>query len=99
MLRISVTEIGFSLAIEQISLLGFSAITIVIVLPATLSLLTIPMQHMYVVEENKLVLPTGEQYLLYRWISLAEIQKDDEIHKFSKVFIPSLKQWIDKEKN
>ncbi len=42
--------------------------------------------------------PTTEQHSCYRWIAIDEIELDETVHVFSKVFLPALDKWVQEEK-
>ena len=89
--RISHTELGVYFQLVQAELLGlYEHFYDDSIFGHDISTHYINATHLLRVKMDDLCLPTGEQHLNYRWVSLAEMKSDPLIHHFSKVFLPKL---------
>ena len=46
--------------------------------------------HSIQVDRNCLDLPRGEQHFNYRWVAISDVEKDESIHNYSKIFMLQL---------
>lgn len=89
--RISNDELGKSYDLNQATLLGvFEHFYDDSIFGSTLSTHYINAPHCLKVTTDDLNLPIGEQHINYRWLKLSEVESDISVHRFSKVFLPSL---------
>ena len=90
--RISKNELGCEQSIDQAQLIGLyehfysdSAAS------KKLSTHYINAAHLIKVKASSLELPFGGQHQNYKWLESDELEEDDSVHKFSKVFLGDLK--------
>ena len=92
--RISGAEIGLSLRYNQASLIGlFDHFYDNSVFGDDIATHYINATHLVRIENEKLSLPKL-QHQAYRWIGLDEIEQDNTVHQYSKVFMASLKSML-----
>jgi colanic acid biosynthesis protein WcaH len=89
--RLSIMELGEAYKRHQAKLLGitdhFYSDSI---FGDHLSTHYINAAYLIKVKTEELKLPYGEQHNAWRWVKLSEVESDDSIHHYSKVFMPGL---------
>lgn len=91
--RISKSEIGYELRLNELSLLGiYDHFYDDSFHDNNISTHYINATHAIRVEQRFLSLPS-EQHSKYRWVTINEISVDSSIHYYSKIFLKELKQW------
>ncbi len=96
--RISKAELGFQIKRNQAWLLGlFDHFYDDSFFSADVSTHYINATHVVRLSSELLALPK-EQRSFYRWIAIDEIELDETVHVFSKVFLPALDKWVQEEK-
>ncbi len=92
--RITKAEIGLSLRYNRASLIGlFDHFYDNSFFGDDITTHYINATHLVIIENKKLDLPSV-QHLAYRWIGLDEIEYDNTVHQYSKVFLVALKKML-----
>lgn len=88
--RISKQELGCSLTFDSAVLLGvYDHFYDDSVFGSDISTHYINTPYLLHIDDETLILPV-EQHVDYRWLSLNELERNSLVHRFSKVFLPSL---------
>jgi len=96
--RTSIAELGIELERGQASFLGlYDHFYNDSFFSEEVSTHYINAAHVVRVEANQLDLPTA-QHNQYRWMSFAQIERDDLVHQYSKVFLSALNLYLEQEK-
>ncbi len=96
--RISKAELGFEIERNQAWLLSlFDHFYDDSFFSTDVSTHYINATHVVRLSTELLALPK-EQHSCYRWIAIDEIELDETVHVFSKVFLPALDKWVQEEK-
>jgi len=98
--RISETELGFKVKRPQASLLGlydhfyddsfFSTDVSTHYINATHAL---KLDH----QQTEITQLPKDQHFQYKWLHINELEADNSVHNFSKVFLPQLKEWLNND--
>lgn len=92
-MRISKSELGFVVELSQAKLLGvYDHFYEDSFFSKDISTHYINATHVIYLKQQ-LNLPT-KQHGCYRWIAIDSLLDDDKVHKFSKVFLPDLMQYL-----
>ena len=92
--RISQAELGCELTRDQLGLLGiFDHFYDDSCFDNEISTHYINATHLVRLETHRLNFPK-DQHTDYRWVTLETLVADDSIHTYSKIFLPTLKQWL-----
>ena len=92
--RISVAELGRSMQLFQAELLGlYDHFYDDSFIDKRVSTHYINATHVIRVRSESLKLPKS-QHSHYKWITLHDLSADPRVHKFSKIFLSNLKQWL-----
>lgn len=92
--RLTLTELGKEIELKQATLLGvFEHFYQDSVFSEQASTHYINVAHVIYLKQKELEsLPEGEQHNSYQWHNIATIENNPEIHKYTKAYIPGLKQ-------
>lgn len=92
--RISKSEVGCEFSLIDLKLLGiYDHFYDESFYDSSVSTHYINATHVLRIDKKFLNLP-NVQHSQYRWVSFDKLLKDSSIHKYSKIFIPELKQWL-----
>ncbi len=95
--RLSEMELGIQLEIKQAFLLGlFDHFYEDSSFSGSVSTHYINATHVARIDKCSIGFPS-EQHSNYRWVPVASLHQDITVHKYSKVFLPALMNWIKKE--
>lgn len=93
--RISLNEIGIEIERKQAGFLGlFDHFYEESFFSQDVSTHYINATHVVHVSTGLLVLPK-EQHETYHWLPIDNMQLNNAVHKYSKIFLPELKKWIE----
>lgn len=99
--RISETELGFNVKRSATQLLGlFDHFYDDSFFSGSVSTHYINATHAIIVNDDLSLsndsLPI-EQHEQYKWVAIDSLESDSSVHKFSKVFLPQLKEWLNND--
>lgn len=93
--RISKAELGFEVERNQAWLLGlYDHFYDDSFFSSEISTRYINATHVIRLSPELLCLPK-EQHDSYQWIAIDDLQQNSDVHKYSKIFLPELKRWMD----